>query len=106
MIEVIGKSLKKKIITVNASDHKFLLIIGFFIFRVFYKLFKPKRAFKINNIEFDYFYHSHGTWLNERCIEVPFVWYHIQKCNGRILEVGNVLHWYYSISHDILDKYE
>jgi len=44
--------------------------------------------------------------MNERAIEVPIIWDIVKKSKGKILEVGNVLSHYYSVSHDIVDKYE
>ena len=45
--------------------------------------------------------------MNERAIEVPIVWKIVSEYSeGRILEVGNVLSHYFSVCHDILDKYE
>lgn len=57
---------------------------------------------------YNYFYHEyHLTWNCERAVEIPIIWEIVKKYNGkRILEVGNVLSHYFSINHDILDKYE
>jgi len=47
------------------------------------------------------------TWRNERIIEVPIVWSYIKNADSnKVLEVGNVLHNYYPIKHDVVDKYE
>lgn len=47
------------------------------------------------------------TWRGERAVEVPIIWEIVKKHHGkRILEVGNVLSHYFSVNHDILDKYE
>ncbi len=59
---------------------------------------------------YEYFYHLHNfTWNTERIIEIPIIWEMIkqaQKEGKNVLEVGNVLSYYYPISHDVLDKYE
>lgn len=40
-------------------------------------------------------------------MEIPIVWKSVKEArSGNILEVGNVLSNYFSVSHDILDKYE
>jgi cyclopropane fatty-acyl-phospholipid synthase-like methyltransferase len=45
--------------------------------------------------------------MSERAVEVPIIWNIVQKYQEKkILEVGNVLSHYYSVNHDILDKYE
>ncbi len=45
--------------------------------------------------------------MNERAVEVAFVWDMIKDVNrNRILEVGNVLKHYFNSNHDVVDKYE
>lgn len=97
--------LLNKISNIKDNDYKFLLITGFFIFRVIYKIFKPIREFIIDGERFPYLYHSR-TWMTERTVEVPLIWEFVKKTKGSILEIGNVLHWYYTIHHDVLDKYD
>ncbi len=47
------------------------------------------------------------TWTNERAVEVPIIWRWVEEFKGRrILEVGNVLSYYFETNHDVLDKYE
>jgi len=72
---------------------------------------KPKQPdFSFRGRTYEYLYHPHNfTWNNERTVEVPIVWESVRSAaeNGkRVLEVGNVLSFYYPISHDVLDKYE
>jgi hypothetical protein len=48
------------------------------------------------------------TWDNERAVELPIVWSHLQRrghADG-VLEVGNVLGHYFDIQHPVLDRYE
>lgn len=52
-------------------------------------------------------HHYNATWRNERAVEVPIIWREVKAHTGkRVLELGNVLSHYFSISHDVLDKYE
>jgi hypothetical protein len=47
------------------------------------------------------------TIASERVVEIPVVWSQVEKHRDKdILEVGNVLAHYFSIKHDVLDKYE
>jgi len=74
----------------------------------YYKTFKSSRNFTFQGETYSYFYHKYNkTWRNERAVEVPIIWEIVKKHQGkRILEVGNVLSHYFSVSHDIIDKYE
>jgi hypothetical protein len=68
------------------------------------KIFRP--TFIFNGQKYYYFYHRHNVvWKNERTVEIPIIWPVIKKNSHKnILEVGNVLSHYFSISHDVLDK--
>jgi hypothetical protein len=47
------------------------------------------------------------TWNSERAVEIPIFYRIIQQFDPRAtLEVGNVLSHYFSIEHDVVDKYE
>ncbi len=72
-----------------------------------HRLFKS-RSFTFRGLTYHYFYHKYNvTWRNERAVEVPIIWEVVQRYAGRrILEVGNVLSHYFTVTHDILDKYE
>ena len=74
----------------------------------YHKIFKSSRNFTFQGETYSYFYHMYNrTWENERTVEVPIIWATVKKYHGKkILEVGNVLSHYFSVSHDILDKYE
>jgi len=65
-------------------------------------------VFKFNGLEYRYFYGVYNfTWENERQVELSIIKRECDIAKGkRILEVGNVLSHYFSIKHDILDKYE
>ena len=73
----------------------------------YYKIFKPK-TFYFNGKEFNYFYGLYNaTWKNERVVEIPIVLDTLKRFDEKdILEVGNVLSHYFSVEHDIIDKYE
>jgi len=77
------------------------------IFEYFYYTLFKTRKFIFQEKEFNYFYYPYNaTWRNERAIEIPIVWEAVKNCNGKILEFGNVLSYYFSVNYDILDKYE
>jgi SAM-dependent methyltransferase len=69
-----------------------------------------KKTFSINGRTYRYFLHYYNnTWGNERAVEVPFVWDIVKKAKEeekKVLEIGNVLSNYFSIGHDVIDKYE
>lgn len=74
----------------------------------YYKLFKSRNTFTFQRKPYKYFYNKYNTtWRNERAVEIPIICHMIKAC-GRIniLEVGNVLSHYFSVNHDIVDKYE
>lgn len=58
--------------------------------------------------EYPYFRHEHNNTLdNERAIEVPLARDIVKSCDGRVLEVGNVLNYYFDdLVHDVVDKNE
>ena len=68
------------------------------------------RRFKFQGKEYKYLYY-YSTWRDERCVEVPIVWNLLNNSKALerrldILEIGNVLSYYYKFSHDVVDKYE
>lgn len=68
---------------------------------------KVNNNFIFKGKTYNYFYHWLGTYENERCVEIPIIWDIIKQHKGKkILEVGNVLSNYFTVKHDILDKYE
>ncbi|MBT9148072.1 MAG: hypothetical protein DDT32_01842 [Syntrophomonadaceae bacterium] len=72
------------------------------------KISKSSRTFTFQGNTYNYFIHKYNaTWSNERTVEVPIIWKIVNESRGKkILEVGNVLSHYFSVNHDILDKYE
>lgn len=65
------------------------------------------KTFRFHGKNYRYFRHDYNkTYLNERAVEVSIVWEAVKQCKGRVLEVGNVLSHYFSISHEVIDKYE
>jgi hypothetical protein len=69
-----------------------------------------KKTFVINGQTYRYFRHYYNnTWGNERAVEISYVWDIVKKAGKerkKVLEVGNVLSNYFSIDHDVVDKYE
>jgi hypothetical protein len=84
------------------------LLLGILFGYYYYRIFKSSRTFTFQKKSYNYFYHLYNvTWMSERAVEVPIIWNIVQKYQEKkILEVGNVLSYYYSVNHDILDKYE
>ena len=76
-------------------------------YHLYYK-FKTPYHFLYRNKKYQQFWKNYNaTWLNERTVEIPIIMEIIQSHHGkRILEVGNVLSNYFSVTHDILDKYD
>jgi len=73
----------------------------------YYRLFKSWKTFTLQQKTYKYFYHKYNTtWRNERAAEIPIIWNIVKTCQGNILEVGNVLSHYFTVNHDIVDKYE
>lgn len=79
-----------------------------YLFCKYYFLKTLSTTFTFKNKQYKYFNHVYNhTWKNERRVEIPIIWDIIKDKNSlNILEVGNVLSHYFTINHDILDKYE
>lgn len=69
---------------------------------------KRKKTFIFNGKKYKYSLANYNfTWGNERTVEIPIAKYIIDKYkDAQILEVGNVMSHYFSIKHDVIDKYE
>ncbi|MGD0407030.1 MAG: hypothetical protein ABSB10_10335 [Candidatus Bathyarchaeia archaeon] len=77
------------------------------IFQSYFRLKLGTKTFKFQGHAYNYFCNKYNTtWKNERAVEVPIVREIVKHCNGKILEVGNVLSHYYPVTHDVVDKYE
>jgi len=74
----------------------------------YFKIFKSWRTFKVHGKNYKYFYHLYNTtWENERAVEIPIIWEILKEHRGKmILEVGNVMSHYFTVNHDVVDKYE
>jgi hypothetical protein len=80
------------------------------LFHLFYYIqFKShKKTFVFGGRKYSYFHHFYNTtWYNERAVEIPIILGIVEENLGReILEVGNVLSHYVTITHDVIDKFE
>ncbi len=74
----------------------------------YYKYLHNKYQFEYNGEKLKYFCHWYNnTFNNERYVEISLLLYHLKgHTNQRILEVGNVTSHYFSLKHDVVDKYE
>jgi SAM-dependent methyltransferase len=76
----------------------------------YYKIFRSSEGFKFHGNTYRYLFHPYvTTWRNERAAVIPIIWDIVKKSREqrkRILEVGNVLSYYFKVDHDIIDKYE
>jgi SAM-dependent methyltransferase len=86
-----------------------ITIFGYLLVR-YYKKFRSLEEFKFRGNTYRYLFHPYATtWRNERAAIVPIFWDIVKKSREqekRILEVGNLLSYYFKVDHDILDKYE
>jgi SAM-dependent methyltransferase len=76
----------------------------------YYRKFRSSESFEFQGNTYRYFFHPYDTtWRNERALVIPIIWDIVNKSREqgkRILEVGNMLSYYFKVDHDILDKYE
>ena len=87
------------------SNNKINRIIRYFILVYLYRL--VNRTFFYDGKRLSYFYHTHGSWANERCVEVAIALSYLKKYDPMcILEVGNVIGMYRPVFHDVLDLYD
>ena len=81
-----------------------------YLFTWYYRRFRSSEHFKFQGNTYHYFFHPYvTTWKNERAAIIPIIWNIVRKSREqekRILEVGNVLSYYFKVDYDILDKYE
>ena len=66
------------------------------------------RTFVLFNQQLPYFiHHYNATWRNERCIEIAAAKHFLRQWpNAEFLELGNVMSYYSTHSHYVVDKYE
>ncbi|MFX0092899.1 MAG: DUF268 domain-containing protein [Candidatus Hodarchaeota archaeon] len=103
LFSAIKEEIKQKgILNVIGTLVKIMLTFAY------YKSIRARKTFTFQGKTYRYFYHLYNTtWENERSIEIPIVMEYVKKHHwARVLEVGNVLSFYYPIKHDIIDKYE
>ena len=74
----------------------------------YFRLSHKGKSFAVGKNRYAYFSHQYNyTWINERAIEIPIFLREVEKNKRKdILEIGNVLTHYFSMHHDVLDKYE
>jgi SAM-dependent methyltransferase len=67
----------------------------------------PSR-FAFREKSYRYFWHRYNaTWRNERAIEIPIARGFLAGIPAeKVLEIGNVLSHYGTVSHEVVDKYE
>ena len=68
-----------------------------------------ERSFVLDGERYPYHVaRGNRTWDNERAVEIPVVWRELERRGhaAGVLEVGNVLGHYFSISHPVLDRDE
>ena len=86
-----------------------MMFLGYFLI-YYYKAFKSSEKFEFQGKTYHYFFHPYcTTWRNERTVAVPIIWDIVKEYEDKgknILEVGNMLSYYFRVSHDILDRYE
>ena len=67
---------------------------------------EPK-SFSFRGKQFRCFYSQYNmTWAGERMVEIPIGKDLVEKAQGRVLEVGNVLSHYFPTGYEIVDKFE
>ncbi len=106
-LEQLGMEFKKQGLwyIVWARFRKWILDpLSFHIYTIFFH----NKTFYFQGETYSYFHHWYNfTWKNERAIEIPIFLKILRKAHTKkVLEVGNVLSHYVSVSHEILDKYE
>jgi hypothetical protein len=78
------------------------------ILAVYFNVIYFNKKFTFRHNKYSYFYHSYNvTYFGERAVEIPIISKLISEYqNHKILEIGNVLSNYFTVNHDILDKYD
>jgi len=74
----------------------------------YYNTFKSLYKFDFQGKKYGYLYIRYNrTWRNERAVEIPIIWEVVKRFQGKnFLEFGNVISHYFSVSHEVVDKYE
>jgi len=86
------------------------ITIFWYLLAWYYRKLRSSEEFRFHGNTYRYLFHPYvTTWRNERAAVIPIIWDIVKKSyeqDKRILEVGNVLSYYFKVNHDILDKYE
>jgi hypothetical protein len=86
------------------------MTIFWYLLAWYYRKFRSSEGFRFNGNTYRYLFHPYvTTWRNERAAVIPISLDIVKKSREqekRVLEVGNVLSYYFKVDHDILDKYE
>jgi SAM-dependent methyltransferase len=86
------------------------ITIFWYLLAWYYRKLRSSEEFRFHGNTYRYLFHPYvTTWRNERAAVIPIIWDIVKKSyeqEKRILEVGNVLSYYFKVNHDILDKYE
>jgi len=87
---------------------KFIFVVFARLSEFFYFKYIKDGYFEMGNEKYKYFYHLYNaTFRKERAVEIAIAEKYLENFKGReILEVGNVLNYYTSYPHDVIDKYE
>ena len=77
----------------------------YIIYEINYATFN--RFFILDGKKYHYFINIYNSVIGERVVEIPIAREFLLRNKGKnILEVGNVLSHYFSVNHEIVDKYE
>ena len=80
-------------------------ITTYTIYRINYTIFK--KFFILDGKKYHYHINIYNSVISERVVEIPFAKEFLLGKRGKsILEIGNVLSHYFSVNHEIVDKYE
>ena len=88
----------------SRAAHKALVYVSFPL----HLLLTRRKRFRLGDTDLPYFVHPYNaTWRSERAVEIPIA---LRFLHGRDpkrgVEIGNVLSYYSSPEHEVVDKYE
>lgn len=98
-IPVISKVVRGDISWARVSKRLEMLIMMFV---------QPRRSFTLGGEKYSYCAGGYNSaWHNERTVEIAIALHHLRRHrDSRVLEIGNVLSYYTTVRHDVVDKYE
>jgi len=88
----------------TATVRKILIYV---MYKTDYSIFN--RDFNVNGEIYQYFINRYMAVRSERVVEIPFAMDFLKKNDyekKRVLEIGNVLSYYFDLHYKIVDKYE